>query len=255
MDKAGLNLFIIHSFILFTAVVISACVSAPPEQKAVAVASSMPAITPAPIEIRQPVNVSFSTYSKDWPVDWQWVDPDEAIEPSPHNVKGGVLRIAIPAKKALTDTNRSAPRYLKAIKGDFEIETRVMFAPKENYQGAGLLIFWNDDHYLKFERVYGGTGGGGEGVRLEARRGSEHVPIATPVDIQTQAPDVLLRIVRTGTTFVAFWKEDDDHEWREAGEFESDYPDVILAGVMAENTARPAVAEFAYIRLLPSTRR
>lgn len=251
MDKTGLNRFIINLLFLVTGVVLSGCSSNPPVQKAVSVPPASPLLTPQPIEVREPVNVSFSTYSKDWPVDWQWIDPDEKVEATPHNVKGGVLRIAIPNKKALNQNIGSAPRYLKSIKGDFQIETRVIFAPKENYQGAGLLIFWNDTNYLKFERAYGGNGGGGEGIRLEAREGSEHQAIATTAEIQTAAREVELRMVRNGPIFIAFWRENPEHEWREAGQYESKYGESIMAGVVAENTARPTVAEFAYIKLLP----
>ncbi len=230
------------------------CGSDPPARNSVSVSTPAP-ITPQPVEIQKPVNVSFSTYSKDWPVDWQWIDRDERNNPTPYDVKSGVLRVTIPSKKDLHGDNRTAPRYLKAIKGDFQIETRVRFIPKENYQGAGLLIFQDDDNYLRFERAYGGIGGGGEGIRFDVRKGSEHKPIVSPGEIQTEAQEVDLKIVRSGRLFIAFWRENEDHEWREAGEYESDYPETVLVGVVAVNTARPVTAEFAYIRLLPGLTR
>ena len=64
--------------------------------------------------------------------------------------------------------------------------------------------------------------------------------------------EVELKIVRTGRVFTAYWRLNDESEWWEAGEFESDYPDTVLAGVAACNTAREVTAEFAYIRLLPA---
>jgi regulation of enolase protein 1 (concanavalin A-like superfamily) len=248
----------LRTFRLFVLVMSAAfaagCGSVPAPKKSMPVAAA-PSSTPQPIEIQKPVNVSFSTYSKDWPVDWQWIDPDERNNPTPHDVRSGALRIEVPSKKDLHGDNRTAPRYLKSIKGDFQIETRVRFIPKENYQGAGLLIFQDDSNYLRFERAYGGIGGGGEGIRLDARKGSEHKPIIPPGEIQTEEPEVELKIVRSGRIFIAFWREDESREWREAGEYESDYPDTVLVGVVAVNTARPVTAEFAYIRLLPGTQR
>lgn len=231
-----------------------ACGSPPPANK------STPTPSPAPIpadavKIDKPVNVSFSTYSKEWPVGWQWIDPDEKYNPTPHDVKTGVLRVKIPMQKDLYGENRTAPRYMKAIKGDFQIETRVKFLPKENYQGAGLFIYKDDNNYMRFERAYGGVGGGGEGIRIDVRKGDEYTPIVTPNDIQTEAEEVDLKIVRYGRVFTAYWRLDEESEWREAGEFESDYPETILAGVVACNTAREITAEFAYIRLLPATNR
>lgn len=227
------------------------CASPPVAQRSKATPASSP-IPAEAVKVNQPVNVSFSTYSKEWPVGWQWIDPNEKSDPTPHDVKKGVLRISIPPQKDLYGDNRSAPRYIKAITGDFQIETRVKFLPKENYQGAGLLIYKDDDNYIRFERAYGGVGGGGEGIRLDARTLDGYFPIVTPGEIQTSAPSVDLRIIRNGRIFTAYWRFDEESGWREAGVFESDYPQTIMAGVAAVNTARDVTAEFAYIKLLPA---
>ena len=211
--------------------------------------------TIVPSKVDKPTNISFSTYSKNWPVDWQWIDPDEKYAPTPHDVRKGVLRINIPSQKDLYGENRTAPRYVKALTGDFQIETRVKFLPKENYQGAGLLIYKDDNNYMRFERAYGGVGGGADGLRIDVRKADEYKPIVTPDDIQTDADEVELKIVRSGKIFTAYWRLNEDSEWREAGEFESDYPETILAGLVACNTAREVTAEFAYIRLLPAVKK
>jgi hypothetical protein len=62
-----------------------------------------------------------------------------------------------------------------------------------------------------------------------------------------------MKIVRSSNTFVAYWREDENSEWREAGEFASDYPETVFAGLVACNTAREMTVEFGYIRLLPLT--
>ena len=255
MDQTSVRNIRRNFVIALSAILLTACGSAPPARKQAAATTPALQATPRPIEIQTPINVSFSTYSKDWPVDWQWIDPDENNVPTPHDVKSGVLRISIPSNKNLQNNNRTAPRYLKAIKGDFQIETRVRFAPKENYQGAGLLIFSDDNNYLRFERAYGGIGGGGEGIRLEVREGSEHKPIVTSREIQSELAEVELKIVRSGQLFLAYWRESEDDAWREAGEYNSKYPESLLVGVAAVNTARPVTAEFSYIRLLPGIAR
>lgn len=244
---------IILAVLISFALAFSAC-DTPPVAKNSPPPSSA-SIPAEAVKIDKPVNVSFSTYSREWPVGWQWIDPDEKYNPTQHDVKKGVLRIKIPTKKDLYGDNRSAPRYIKAITGDFQIETRVRFSPKENYQGAGLLIYKDADNYMRFERAYGGIGGGGEGIRIDVRRTSGYTPIVTPGDIQTEAGEVDLKIVRSGRVFTGYWRLDEEFEWREAGEFESDYPETILAGVVACNTAREVTAEFAYIRLLPAVAR
>ncbi len=241
------------SLVFLFAITLSACSTPLPVVKTASPSTSAP-LPPEPERIVKPVNVNFSSFSKDWPVGWQWIDPDEINNPTSKDVQKGVLRVTIPTKKDMRGDNRTAPRYLKAITGDFQIETRVRFLPKENYQGAGLLIYLDYNNYIRFERAYGGVGGGGEGLRIDVQRGNEYKPVVTPADIKTDLSEVELKIVRSGGLFAAYWRENENFEWREAGEFESDYPDTILAGVSASNTARALTAEFVYIRLLPSVK-
>jgi len=204
------------------------------------------------VEVTQPTNVSFSTYSKEWPVGWQWEDPDFKYKPTPRDVKKGVLRISIPTGKDLYGETRTAPRYIKPITGDFQVETRVKFLPKENYQGAGLLIYVGPNEYMRFERAYGGIGGGADGIRIDHRTNEAYTPVVTPADLPTEAPEVDLRIVRTGPTFSAYWRIDEESEWREAGVVETAFPETVFAGLVACNTAREVTVEFGYIKLLPA---
>jgi regulation of enolase protein 1 (concanavalin A-like superfamily) len=213
---------------------------------------SNPAPTlPPGVKVDRPINVSFSTYSSDWPVEWQWIDPDESKSPTPHDTKAAVLRVRVPNGKDMRPGNMSAPRFVKAISGNFHIETGVHFAPKENYQGAGLLIYVDDLNFVRFERAYGGQGGGGEGLRMIAIRNGELQIITTPADLPTEAVNVQLKISRTGDMISAFWRENEYEEWRAAGAAEFRIPETVISGVIVCNTARETIAEFRYIRLLP----
>jgi regulation of enolase protein 1 (concanavalin A-like superfamily) len=211
-----------------------------------------PATMVSGIKVETPVNVSFSTWSKDWPVEWQWVDPAEVKSPTPHDTRAAVLRVRIPSGKDMRPGNTTAPRFVKALTGDFQIEAGVRFSPKENYQGAGLLIYLDDRNFVRFERAYGGQGGGGEGMRLSASRAGEMRVVTTPADIPTEDPDVQLRLVRSGSIVTAFWREDEAAEWRPAGEVQFDLPETVRAGLIVCNTAREISAEFTYIKLLPT---
>lgn len=236
-------------------VFLMAACGSPPENKPKLPPTPTPTSFPEPTKVEKQTNVSFSTYSKDWPVGWQWIDPDEKYAPTPHDVKKRVLSVTIPTGKDLYGENRTAPRYVKAITGDFQIETRLKFRPTEDYQGAGLLIYKDDNDYIRFERAYGGVGGGGSGLRIDARTANDYKTLATPGDIATDVDEVELKMVRSGRKFTAFWREDENSEWREAGEYESDYPETILAGLIMCNTAREVTVEFQYIRLLPAVPR
>jgi beta-xylosidase len=240
---------------LLTAVIFIASCGSPPAENNPKPQTPTPTPFPEPTKVEKQTNISFSTYSKNWPVGWQWIDPDEKYSPTPHDVKKGVLSVTIPSQKDLYGENRTAPRYVKAITGDFQIETRVKFKPTENYQGAGLLIYKDDNNYIRFERAYGGVGGGGSGLRIDVRTTDEYKTVTTPNDIQTDVGEVELKIVRSGRTFTAYWREDENAEWREVGEYESDYPETILAGLVACNTAREIAVEFGYIRLFPAPKK
>jgi regulation of enolase protein 1 (concanavalin A-like superfamily) len=147
--------------------------------------------------------------------------------------------------------NRNAPRLLKAITGDFQIETRVHFSPAEDYQGAGILIYVDGVNYIRFERAFGGVGEGGGGIRLDVRSNDKYEALATPADLPTTAPEVDLKVVRRGNRFSAYWRLDENGEWREAGEFDSQFPETLFAGIVGCNTAKEIAAEFKYIRVLP----
>src|SRR4051794_41011329 len=83
-----------------------------------------PTPTPSPINgslILRNTNVSFNTYSREWPVAWEWIDPDS--HPATHfDTHEAVLHLIVPKGRNMSGDVRTAPRYLKAIAGDFSIE-------------------------------------------------------------------------------------------------------------------------------------
>ena len=185
------------------------------------------------------------------PAGWLWVDPDAGFSPTPHEFKDAVITITIPTAKDLYGQNRTAPRLVKPIEGDFQIETHVKFDPKMDYQGAGLLIYKDEDNYIRLERSFGGVGGEGSGIRLDLRKGGEYTSLATPVDIPTSLTEVDLKLIRRLNVFSAFWRSDEDGEWRLIEDVSTDYGDTVLAGVIGCNTAEPIKAVFSNIRLMP----
>ena len=184
------------------------------------------------------------------PAGWRWLDPDNKYNPTGYNTKSGVLHIDVPTGKDLYGETRTAPQLLKAITGDFEIETKLKFDPKENYQGAGMLVFRNDNNYIRLERGYGGVGGGENGIRFDLREDEVYEPIATQEKFPTAATVVELKIRRTGKIFTGFWREPGG-EWKEVGKYTSSYPENVQVGLIACNTSEEIPVEFAYIKLSP----
>lgn len=189
--------------------------------------------------------------TKNLPDGWEFIEEIGPTDKTEYDFDDGRFKLEIPEGKDLYGSNRTAPRLLKSIAGDFQIETRVKFDPKKNYQGAGLIVHGGEDDFIRFERGFGGTGGGGSGIRLDVMKAGSYSSITTTEDIATDAETVDLRILRKGNLFVAFWRLDQEDEWKEVGEFDSSYPNSIKAGLIGVSTADKITAEFAYIRLLP----
>lgn len=208
-----------------------------------------PTPTPSPINglpVLKNTNVSFNTYSREWPVGWEWIDPDPH-PPTHHDTDAAVLHVIVPKGRDMSGDNRTAPRYLKAISGDFEMETKVLGRPVFNYQGAGLLMWSGEKDYIRFERAYGAGGAGG--LRVVARKGDAETEISSTTTIPLDADETWLRVVRAGDTFVFLWRAKADAGWQEAGRYAVEYPSGILAGIHAVNTAQEFDVRFGYVRL------
>lgn len=186
------------------------------------------------------------------PKGWKWIDPDTTTGVIKYDTSGGTLKFTIPTGKDMFGENRTAPHMLQAIDGNFQIETRVKFDPKADYQGAGLFIYIDGNNYVRLERAFGGLDGGGSGIRLDARTNGDYRPITPPSDVPTDAKSVDLRILRTGKFLYAFWRADENAEWKEIGEVEYDFPSTVQAGIIACNTGPAIPVEFSYIKLAPA---
>jgi hypothetical protein len=96
----------------------------------------------------------FSATLGEW---WLWQDPDDDCQ---KELADGSLRITVPTtgNDLSTETNFGAPRLLMLVNGDFVALTKVTVNPTADYQGAGILIWQDNPHYLTFERAQTSTG-------------------------------------------------------------------------------------------------
>lgn len=206
---------------------------------------------PAGVRVAAPSDHKFGT--EGIPKGWRWIDAEAASKgPVKYDTSRGTLKFTVPTGKDMFGDNRTAPHLLQAIDGDFQIETRVKFDPKHDYQGAGLFIYIDGDNYVRLERAFGGLDGGGSGIRLDARTGGDYRSVAPPSGVPTDAKSVDLKILRTGKILYAFWRVDENAEWREIGDVEHDFPATVEAGIIACNTATDIPVEFSYIKLAPA---
>lgn len=224
--------------------------SAPPPTKSPVASNSPSPAVPGEKTGEKVENLTEVDFSDGIPDGWQKLDPG-AETPSGFEISGGVFKLTIPTGKDLYGENRTAPRLVKNVTGDFEFETRVKFSPKSDYQGAGLLIFRNDNNYLRLERGFGGVGGGESGIRFDRAEDENYDGVATPASFPTAAPVVELKLRREGKIVTAMWREVGKESWVEVGKVSNTYPETVTIGLMGTNTGDRVTAEFSNVRLRP----
>lgn len=181
---------------------------------------------------------------------WEWLY--EFVGGWNLNDRPGFLRIEVPlnAKQFLV---RNAPE------GNFEITTRVLVTPDQNFQQAGLIILHDDGHMLMFHRGYAffpnvdccignalyydnidfdlGLPGAGYGIDLLS---------PTKTDEMDEA---YLRLTREGKTYTAYYSNDGEN-WTTVGKHEVDWVPVYVGIQTSGNqNSTPADADFDYFTL------
>ena len=205
-----------------------------------------------------------STWEFDRPLDGSWyaeggVGATVGVEARP-----GYLRITAPSGNDLfPGTNFDAPTVFQVISGDFTLETALEFAPTEDYQGAGLYIWQDQDNFVRLERCFGGLGGIDSGICLLKIADGEPEVIASAVDISTTAQRVELRLQKAGGQVTAWWRDASAASagpWRTVGKTEIALPggpqplteQALRAGMVlcVEQGAAEISADFDTFRIL-----
>jgi beta-xylosidase len=138
---------------------------------------------------------------------WVWTDPNNDAQYD-LKARSGFLRLTAPDGNDLAPyTNYDAPRLLRPVSDNFLIETLVEFDPQEDYQGTGLLIWQDEDNFLRLEFCYGGLGGREKKVSFLKQEGGELELVEVTEDLPPTIKRVELRIQRDGRRFTAWWRE------------------------------------------------
>jgi beta-xylosidase len=174
------------------------------------------------------------------------------------NEKPGFLRIYLSDKGELDQAENILLR--NAPEGDFEVTTRVLFTPYSNFQFAGLLIYQDDGHFLKFGRAMcylpalppGTCVGNGlyfDNLDVDEGVGDEGYSILDSFPTSTlKKSEAYLRIVREGRTYTAFYS-DDGINWQTIGRHESDLFPFYVGLIASQAYEQPAKADFDYFTL------
>ncbi|GLV53406.1 hypothetical protein KDH_02600 [Dictyobacter sp. S3.2.2.5] len=76
---------------------------------------------------------------------WSWVRED----PTRHSLANGQLSITVNGDLYRNANNGTNLLLENAPAGNYMMETKMTFDPNTNYQQAGLLVYSDDDHYIK----------------------------------------------------------------------------------------------------------
>lgn len=172
--------------------------------------------------------------------DWSWLRENPSLWSLEENP--GFMRIV--SSGTIWQTSNSQENILlrDAPEGDFQITTRVVVSPTENYHGATLYVYQDDDNYIELARVY--NNGQSVGFRVEE--------LGNPVTTYTGATanNLLLRIVKEGDTYTGWFSEDDAYSWNYAGQYTIvlNNPRIGLSAKLGP-TLTPVTVDWGFIRI------
>lgn len=125
--------------------------------------------------------------------------------------RGGYLRITTQTGDLWTANNDARNLLLlNAPAGDFEISTRVEIQPAQNYQQADLIVWADDDNYIKLGRSFSDSAL----VEFDAEIGGAFFSQAAASTLNA----VYLKITREGATYGGYFSAD-GQDWRSVGQY------------------------------------
>lgn len=132
---------------------------------------------------------------------WSWIRPDKN---EPNNWWLGSDRlghIAIRSLGGLESSNDARNIFVRyPPTGDFAVTTQILYFPDSDYQQAGLLVYKDDDNYIRLMRA--------SNTQFQLEWSAE-VNGATVVSSFDQHASLrVLRIVRTGNTYAGYYSTD-----------------------------------------------
>ena len=102
--------------------------------------------------------------------------------------------------------------------GDYEIQTRVVFAPTENFQIAGLLIYQDDGNFVRLIRLFCDIPTPsciGNGIYFQRIEGGAFTGSSFAMTMALPG-DAYLRVTRQGNVYTGYVSEDGSN-WIELG--------------------------------------
>jgi beta-xylosidase len=111
----------------------------------------------APPQRTPPLGKLLSAYSDEFNgslgPQWSWIREDA----TKHAIVNGQLKLIVNGDLYRNSNNATNLLLEKPPTGDYVMETKITFDPNNNYQQAGLLVYSDDDHYIKVGPFHGNS--------------------------------------------------------------------------------------------------
>jgi beta-xylosidase len=171
---------------------------------------------------------------------WSWVREDSGLWSLTNNP--GYLQITSNGSLYQTINNKKNILITPAPMGDFRVTTKVHASPSENYHGAGVYLYQDDDNYVGVLRIYA------DGQRVGFRTEVAGVTSSSYVDVTQDT--LLLRVVKEGDEISGWLSEDDGATWEYISKISLTLtnPKIGLSSRMGP-TMTPLTADFDWISL------
>jgi beta-xylosidase len=126
---------------------------------------------------------------------------------------------------------------MRTINKDFTIDTKVEIKTTMDWHQAGLLVYKNDNNYVKIQRIFN------KGNKVEFTK--EINGHASPKYIGCKNTIVYLRIVKNGNEYSGFFSTDGNN-YILAGKVVCNFGENLKVGLLANNGGSDAVGKKAY---------
>lgn len=142
---------------------------------------------------------------------WSWKREDNTKWNLTAN-PGSLQIVAQPGE--LYQTTNTAKNVLlrSAPDGDWTVKTKLSFTPSAGNQQAGIIVYQNDDNYLKLVRAYTSS----NRIAFQKETGGVFSSISELDGIS--ATTLYLMIVKSGTTYTAYYNTDGGESWTKIGQ-------------------------------------
>lgn len=169
--------------------------------------------------------------------DWTWVRKNAAHYTLYDRV--GFLRIATAGQELWGGGGNTENILLRSQPSvDWDARVRLYFEPGSNYQQAGLILYKDDDNYVKV--VYGHDSNYPNGTAVEFTSEIGPVPTINQEKTGANSSYIYLRLVKSRSTYTGYWSLD-GITWSQTGQFSDNDTDPSLSsariGLLAQGTA------------------